>query len=241
MRSEFFGRLLVFACLMVTITEYATAQAPKPPATRSPVEKLGANTYRVGTIAVDTARREVSVPGTLNEVATVEFVANARDGIKAYESAVTLDTDAITFNAALLLIGLDPARGKPSTMQFDSVAPQGDRVELFAELPSGSKVRRVRFEEILFDQGTKKALAAGPWVYTGSTLVNTENGPRYMAEVDGVLIGLMRGPSAIIDNPSNNLVGRFGNINLNPAIAKAGMTVSLIVRALPLTSPNKKH
>lgn len=228
---------LVVASLLAPVG----AQAPKPPAARSPVEKLGANSYRVGTISVDTARREVSVPGTLNEVTTVEFVANARDGLKAYESAVTLETDAITFNAALLLIGLDPARGKPSAMQFDSVAPRGDAVELFVELPADAKGRRVQLEEILYDQRTLKALAAGPWVYTGSTFVTTEDGPRFMAAIDGVLIGLMHGPSALIDNPRNDLIGRFGSINLNPAIAKAGMTVSLIVRALPPTSPNKKH
>ena len=58
-------------------------------------------------------RSELTVAGTVNpDVRTLEFIANARDGIKAYETAVTLDTDAITFNAALLLIGLDKSRSK---------------------------------------------------------------------------------------------------------------------------------
>ena len=54
-----------------------------------------------------------------------------------------------------------------------------------------------------------------------------------MAEADGVLIGLMRGPSAIIDSPRSDVVSRFGWVVLNPAIAKAGMRVSTIIKALP--------
>ncbi len=207
---------------------------------RSPVEKLGEHTYRVGALRVDTATREVTVPGSLNEITTVEFVANAKDGAKAYESAVTLDTDAVSFNAALLLIGLDPARSKPSKIQFDPVAPEGDPVDVFVDLPGGTKPRRVRIEEILFDQETKKAIAAGPWVYSGSTFISSDDGPKFLAELDGVLIGLMHGPSAIIDNPRNDLINRFGRIILNPALAKAGMEVSVIIRALPLARSKPK-
>ena len=225
--------------LALILVATADAQPSRPSPAGSPVEKLGDHTYRIGQLRVDTARREVSVPGTLNEITTVEFVANAKDGVKAYESAVTLDTDAVSFNAALLLIGLDPARGKPSKMQFDPVPPEGDPVELLIEIPDGARLRRQHLEEILFDQGTKKALTAGPWVYTGSTFVTTADGSRFMAEADGVLIGLMHGPSAIIDNPRNDLLGRFGAIILNPKLVKAGTKVSVIVRALPLTGRPK--
>ena len=220
--------------MVVTLNRPAITQAPQAGSARSQVERLGEGNYRVGAMLVNTGTREVSIPGTLNEITTVEFVAAATDGAKAYESAVTLDTDAVSFNAALLLIGLDPARGKPSRKQFDPVAPEGDPVELFIEISGGDKPRRVRLEEILFDQGTKKSLTAGPWVYTGSTFVTTADGSRFMAEADGVLIGLMHGPSAIIDSPRNDLLGRFGALILNPTLAKAGMKVAVIVRALPL-------
>ena len=219
--------------MAVILNAAAWGQQPPPSAARGQVEKLGDHTYRVGTARIDTARREVTVPGTLNEITTVEFVANARDGAKAYESAITLDTDAVSFNATLLLIGLDPARSRPSKKQFDPVPPAGDPVDLFVEWP-GTTQPRVRIEEILFDQVTKKTVASGPWVYSGSTFVATADGHKYLAELDGVLIGLMHGPSAIIDNPRNDLLGRFGAIILNPALAKAGMNVSVIIRALPL-------
>ena len=97
--------------------------APEKPA---PVEKLGPNSYRIGRMRIDTAKREVVVPGTVNPVSVLEFVANTPQGVKAYESAFTLDTSAISFNAALLLIGLDPSRARPSQVQFDPAPPSGD-------------------------------------------------------------------------------------------------------------------
>lgn len=208
---------------------FAAAQGPP----RMPVEKLGPNLFRVGAMQVDTARREVTVRGFVNDsVEALEFAANAKNGAKAYESALTLETDAISFNAALLMIGLDPARGRPAKRQFDPTPPQGDPVEISIEsLRPGSK--RYRLEELLFDQRTKAAVPAGPWVYTGSTLVETINGRQYLAELDGVLIGLMHGPQAIIDNPRNDAVDGFGSIVLNPHLGlPAGSLVTLTVKAL---------
>jgi len=213
---------------------------PEPPSTKpAAVEKLSATTYRVGQMRVDTAKREVATPGTLNEVMTLEFVANTKGGYKAYETAVTLDTNAVSFNAALLLIGLDPARARPAAMQFDRTPPQGDPVEIFIEWPVNGKPHRVRVEELLFDQRTKKTLREGPWVYTGSGFVDAGDGQgkKYLADIDGVLIGFMHGPQAVIDNPRNDAVDGFGAIVMNPDLgAPTGTAVTLIVKALPLAS-----
>src|SRR6187397_1881950 len=122
--------------LVISLCAAATAAAQQQPAAPSPLDpnmpkppaivKVSPNTFRIGELTVDTAAKTVTVPGTVNDVQTLEFVANMTNGAKAYESALTLNTNAVTFNAALLLLGLDPARSKPSTVQFDPVAPQGD-------------------------------------------------------------------------------------------------------------------
>ncbi len=75
---------------------HAQEPAPAPPT----VQKLGPNRLRIGEIQIDTARREVSVPGKVNDVKMLEWIANTRGGMKAYESLVTVESDAITFNAA---------------------------------------------------------------------------------------------------------------------------------------------
>ncbi len=164
----------------------AAPQQPPPPP--SPVEKLSASTYRVGKMRVDTAKREVVVPGTVNPAETLEFLASTSQGLKAYESALSLDANAISFNAAMLLIGLDPSRARPSMMQFDATPPQGDPVEIEVEWQSGGRTQRVKAEELVYDQRSKKPLRSSPWVYTGSTFVEDGVGRRYRAELYGVLI-----------------------------------------------------
>jgi hypothetical protein len=220
--------------LWIAVGLLAFVQDARP---QPPVLKIGPDQYQIGPfIRVDTSKREVSVGARFNEgVEVLEFVANTRNGAKAYESALTLHTDAISFNAALLLIGLDPARGKPSKQQFDREPPRGDPVEIIVEaaLPVP---KQFKIEELLFDNRTKTTIPAGPWVYTGSTMVDTGFGPKYLAEIDGVIIGLMHGPQAIIDNPRNDAVAGYGSIVLNPKLGiQPGSPATLTVKALNST------
>ena len=85
----------MFACV-ATLASAAAPQAPPAPAPPV-VEKLGPGLLRVGPIRVDLTKREVSVAATINDVVVLEFVANVVKGLKAYESAMTIQTDAITF------------------------------------------------------------------------------------------------------------------------------------------------
>src|SRR5688500_1910903 len=132
------------------------------------VEKTGDNTYRIGVMHLDTKKKELVVPGTVNDVMVLEFVANTLGGFKAYESALTLNTNAVSFNAALLVLGVDPARSRAPEFQFDPKAPEGDPVELTVSWNDGRRTRTVDIEELIYDQRTKRTLKKGPWVYTGS-------------------------------------------------------------------------
>ena len=215
---------LVIAALLVP-----PQQAP------APVEKLGPTTYRVARMRVDTARREVVVPGTINPAEILEFLASTKDGMKAYESAMSLDTDAISFNATMLLIGLDPSRSRPAMRQFDQTPPQGDPVEIEIAWQAGATTQRVKAEDLIFDQRAKQTLRTNPWVYTGSTFYDDGAGRRYLAETDGVLIGFMHGPQAIIDHPLNDLISGYGSVVLNPQLQlKPGTAVTVTIRALPV-------
>ena len=193
------------------------------------VQKISDGVYRIGQLRVDTNKRELTAPATVNDVLTVEFLANTRNGLKAYESAITVESDAITFNAALILLGLDPGNGRPSKFQFDAGTPEGDPVEIHIEF----KGKRMRAEQLLFDQRTKKTLPIGPWVYTASTFYDTGHGKAFLAEQDGVLIGLMHGPAALIDNPRNDAVDGFGYFLVNPTLGvPPGSAITLIITAL---------
>jgi hypothetical protein len=221
------------AALVGTVASAAPQQAPPAPAAPA-VEKLGPNLLRVGPIRVDLTRREISLPATINDVVVLEFVANVAKGLKAYESAMTLQVDAITFNTALLLIGLDKANARVPTQHFDPVPPAGDPVEMWIEWKSGATSRRVPVEELLFDRQVGKTVPPGQWVYTGSTFLPDG---RFWAEADGILIGFVHSPAPVIESIGGIGVNRYGAVVLNPNIGLSpGLDVTLTVKAI---TPNK--
>lgn len=215
--------VVIFASVVVT-----GVQRPRGLPTAAAITRLGPNLVQVGTIRVDTKLRELRAPGQLNQVTILEFIANTPAGMKSYESAITVDATAATFNAALLLLGLDPGRSRVPTQHFDPVAPAGDPVELSFEIdgPAGSK--RLPVEELMWNEVLKATVAVGPWVYTGSSFSQGQ----FLAEADGVLIGMVRSPAPLIENP-RKIANAYGEIVLNPNLGFGPLTrITLIVKAL---------
>lgn len=219
---------VLMACFAMG-TASGTAQIPAPGAPPPPaITRLGPTLVQVGTIRVDTKLRELRAPGRMNQVTILEFVANTPAGMKSYESAITVDATAATFNAALLLMGLDPARARVPTQHFDPVAPSGDPVELFVEVETPAGPKRMPIEELLWNKVTKQTVPVGPWVYTGSTFSQGQ----FLAEADGVLIGMVRSPAPLIENP-RKIANAYGEIVLNPNLGFGPLTrITLIVKAL---------
>lgn len=223
-------------CILAVALLLGQQRPPAPPvpqgapaaAKAAPVEKLGPNLFRVGTIQVDTAKRTATLKGTVNDVQALEFFANARGGMKAYESAVTLDTDAINFNVALVLIGLDRRNAKPSEGHFDPKRVIGDPVSVTVEFKGSAGMERGGVEKLLYDKSAKGPIKAGEWVYTGSTFYPDG---RYAADVEGVLIGFAHTPSSVIESADGIALGRYGSIGMNPTVL-AGTVVTLRITAL---------
>jgi hypothetical protein len=210
------------------------------PTTPSSVSKLGPGLFRIGEIKVDTTKREASVPGRVNAVQTLEFVANTRGGMKSYESALSIDTNAVTFNAAMLMIGLDKEHAKVPTRHFDPVPPEGDRVALWIDWTRGGAPVRTPVEQLLYDNESHQPVPASDWVYTGSVFLPQEptiTSTRYLADIDGVLIGFVHSPAPIIENVTGAGVRRYGMIVMNPNLGLEPDTpVVLTVKALGSTS-----
>jgi hypothetical protein len=222
---------IILAVALLLSQQRPTVPVPQPtpaPAGTAPVEKLGPNLFRVGTIQVDTAKRTATVKGTVNDVQALEFLANARGGMKAYESALTLDTDAINFNVALVLIGLDRRNAKPSQGHFDPKRVIGDPVSVAIEYKGSDGIERGGVEKLLYDKSAKAPIKPGEWVYTGSTFYPDG---RYAADAEGVLIGFAHTPSSVIESAEGIALGRYGSIGMNPAIP-AGTAVTLRITAL---------
>lgn len=182
---------------------------------------------------MDTAAREVSVAAKLNPVSVLEFVVNTRQGMKAYESALTADTDAITFNAALLMLGLERAHAVQPSRNQDPQQARGDAVEIWVETASPS-VQRFRAERLMFDKVTNQTIPERPWVYTGSAFLQSAGGRTvFMAEADGVLIGFMHNMATLIEHSDGAGLGRYGSIVLNPNLGlNPDAPLRLVVKAL---------
>lgn len=245
--AAFVGSVVAAAALIAGAPALAQQQSPAEPRSPfegpapppSPIERVGPNQVRIGGILVDTAKKELSVDGFVNEVMVLEFLANTKGGWKAYESALELETNAVNFNVACLLIGLDPARAVVPRRQFDPQNPQGDPMELFVEWDDAGRRRRIRAEQVIYNRLTKQTLPEGPWVYTGSVF-HKEN--TYQAEIEGVLIGFMHNTAPIIESPRPlSGAGAYGDSAINPDLNwKPGTKVTLIARALPRTTPATK-
>jgi hypothetical protein len=181
---------------------------------------------------VDTAKQEASVKGVVNDVEVLEFIANPKGGAKAYESAIELDTDAVNFNLALILIGLDHTRTKWPRRGEPPILPNGDPVEIWIEWTEGDQQRRVRAEQLVYNEVAKDTLTEGPWVYTGSVFIPENNA--FLADLNGALIGFVHRGAPVIDSPRPRPDGAYEANRLNPALKlKAGTSVVLTVRALP--------
>ena len=210
------------------------------PTTPSSVSKLGPGLFRIGEIKVDTTKREASVPGRVNAVQTLEFVANTRGGMKAYESALSIDTNAVTFNAAMLMIGLDKEHARVPTRHFDPVPPEGDRVALWIDWTraacrcahrssncSSTASRTSRFPPAIGCIPARSSSHRSPRITS----------TRYLADIDGVLIGFVHSPAPIIENVTGAGVRRYGMIVMNPNLGLEPDTpVVLTVKALGSTS-----
>jgi hypothetical protein len=193
---------------------------------------MGPSLVGIGGIRVNTATKELRVPGRINQVTVLEFIANTPKGLKEYESAITIETTGVAFNTALLLLGLDPARSRVPVQHFDPIPPKGDPVELLVEWTTPAGTRRVKVEELLWNEVTKTTMPEGPWVYTGSVITAGQ----LLADADGVLIGFVHSPAPLIENPRAIPAKAYGELILNPQLNLAGGTpVTVIVRALDRT------
>jgi len=218
--------LLCFAAVL----ESQQSGPPARPRGADVVEKLGNGLFRIGNIRVDTVKKEISVAGKVNDAPTLEFIAGTKGGAKKYETALELDTNAVMFNMALILIGLDKANGVPTKFHFDPTPPKGDPVDIWVEWDAKDGHHRVPAEEVVWNKETKQPLAAGQWVYTGSVVLADG---QYLADMDGVLVGFVHTPAPIIDRSSFEK-SAYGLLQINPNVGLLpGTAVTVTLSAVP--------
>jgi hypothetical protein len=197
---------------------------PKPK-----IEKLSDGKVRIGFMTLDPAKRQIVMPGI---IATWErnievLIASPRG--RGYESLLVAPVRPFHFQVALLALGLNP--GRPAESVGSGKAPTGDPVVVFVDYEDSKTQakKRVRVEELLFDEQTKKPMKEHSWVFVGSRLFEG----RYMGDVLGDLIVTMHHPDAIMDNSlaegTNDYI-----YNVNDRVCpKPGTRVTITIQAAP--------
>ncbi|MCP4074639.1 MAG: hypothetical protein GY744_00460 [Gammaproteobacteria bacterium] len=194
------------------------------------VDILDQQNYRVGLINVNKLKRIITIPGqmlTYEDNKAIEFLATMKDGFKSYESVFSLDTNAFEFNLACILIGLDAKKSVVPKFHFDPLAVEGDMVSIMVSWEENGKI--VEYDAIdLLKISDDKPVKPSIWSYTGS-LFMPDN--RYLAQVDGVLIGMIHDPASIIEHKTGLGIGNWGAITIDRDVApQAGQSITLKIR-----------
>jgi hypothetical protein len=194
-------------------------------------QDLGGGRYRIGSILLDKKRKTLTLQGEMlpTEVnKAIEFLATMKKGFKSYESVMTLDANAFEFNLACILIGLDGAKTAPR-FHFDPNPLEGDPVSISISWQQDEQRKTIDVIELLRVDG-KRIKAPSRWNYTGSKF---EPSGAYLAQMDGVLIGIIHDPASIIDHNTGLGLGNWGAITVDPDIAPAaGTRVTLTLKNL---------
>jgi len=196
------------------------------------IEDLGKGRYRIGAIKIDKAKRLITMPGVMlpyGEGKAIEFMATMKQGYKSYESVLSLEVNAFEFNLACILIGLDSKRSVPSEFHFDPKPVEGDPVSIKVAWKKNGKL--VEYDVIdLLKAGKVKSEKPSVWSYTGSMFVE---GDRYLAQMDGVLIGLIHDPASIIEHKKGVGIGNWGMLTVDSDVApKSGQALVIKIQRM---------
>ena len=196
------------------------------------IEDLGGERYRIGAILVDKANHRFTVPGVMlpyGEGKAIEFLATTNQGFKSYESVFSLNSNAFEFNLACILIGLEAKRAVAPRFHFDPQPAKGDSVSVRVSWEQQGNTHEHDAVELL-KSGEKSPDTPSTWSYIGSAFIQ---GDRYLAQMDGVLIGLVHDPASIIEHREGIGLGNWGMLVVNGSKAPAtGTPITLTVNRL---------
>lgn len=198
-------------CLWLFAIGQPTGAETAVPSGKTSVEDLGDGRYRIGAITIDKTKGQFSVPGSVIDLqrpnSPIEYIAVTKGGYKRYEAIFEMDTSAVDFNLACILIGLDASHAIQSKQHFAPQPLKGDAVEIFVSWEQEGKTRRVPVTDILRVAGSTHA--PDEWVYTGSFFYGDG---KYMAEVAGSLVGFVHDPASIIEHRVGLGLGNYGAV-----------------------------
>lgn len=222
--------VVAVSSILVGLPTFSMAEEQEVAETKPPIEELGEGRYRIGTITVDKNARKFSLGGKiLHLTQPLEYLAVKTEGFKGYESLLELETSAVEFQLACILIGLDDDKSVKPRFQFDENEIEGQAVDITISWEADGEVKTASAARAM-TAGDEPFSDAG-WVYVGS-MPSPQDGS-LLAEMSGSLIGFVHDPTSIIEHRKGAPAGSYGMVKGNselmpPEGSPITLTVSVI-------------
>ena len=195
------------AAVLLALSSASTAQS-----STTTTQLPAGDQVTVGGIEIDKPAGRFVVKGEFVDLgspdAPVEFLIGTRDSVKLYETLIRADTDAVDFNVACILIGLDPANGRAARYHFDPEPVAGDAVRISVTWEEAGRSVTRSAASLLHTPGADAA-PADEFVYTGSMFAPDG---QFMAQANGVLVGVVHAPETLIEHRTGLGLGNYGGV-----------------------------
>ena len=210
-----------------TLTVHPKSTSPTDAALVKPKE-ISEGIYQMGTVVVDTHKKEVVIPGEINIATgdtTIEFFACGLLG-PSHESILMLDTEPISIFVALGLLELKP--GMNLEVQGDPHDPEGSNVQVWVEWNQGDKVVSKTARELVWNRLTNQPMQKTHWVFTGGRIRTNQ----LTSQLTHNIIAVHRDPDSILNNPlAGGIDDRTYRVNTD-VVPPKGTKVKVIIRPI---------
>jgi hypothetical protein len=158
----------------------------------APIKKINEYKYEIGNVIIDLKDKEVKIPGVVNmDSGIIEYLAVSKMG-KDHESILVLDAEPVNIHTGLLLLNIKPG-GDPGEANILS----GDEVELYISWREKNREKKIRAENLIFNQVKKAAMQDTHWIFNGSVIRDK----RFMAQDEKSIVATFYDKFALINNP----------------------------------------
>ena len=161
------------------------------------VQREGPGKFRIGSVTLDSVRREVAFPAMVNMDAGVVEYALVTDSGKVHEALFSTSAKPEQIHLACLLLGKSPEKSG------DTSAPKAKDVKVTVTWETNGPPAEHDLSQMVVTADDPTALEnarplpIGPWCYNGS--VTDAQG--FAATREGSIIALISDPSALVNDP----------------------------------------
>ena len=160
-------------------------------------------------IKLDVKAGRIEITGIVcSKEGILDFLAVISGG-REYESVLALDGKGSLLNLDLLALGAEPGPTQELLDAMKKEAKEGDKLpakigtalRITAEWQKDGKTVSVPATQLMIDRKTKKPVADGVWIFTGSYFIKDEKANKdfYAADEDEALIGVRYMRDAVIN------------------------------------------